>query len=282
MATRTSEVSPGRPEPYARAFAEPAAELGLRTFWLGVTACTTAVAVFLLVRLTAWPPHEDETLALFVGRKSLGGLFETVLDRARRRAAPLPVRVDRRAPRRRPRRPAALLGAVRGRVSIPVDRAPRRTARRPDRGARGHRARLGELDAPLPRHLRADVQPLPLHERALVPRLPGRGRERAAGGAGRSGRSRSWRRSRRTRTARSCSPRRASTYSRARAREAAFVAFAAVAVLGSPFWRSDLVLAGRFDVGVGGGGQKLDGPRAVLRYLVPGRGRLHGRLQRRS
>ena len=44
-------------------------------------------------------------------------------------------------------------------------------------GARGHGARLGELDAPLPRDLRADVQPLPAHERALVPRLPGRGRE---------------------------------------------------------------------------------------------------------
>src|SRR6476620_516640 len=87
LATRTGEVSPGRPEPYARAFAVPAAELGLRTFWLGVTGCTTAVAVFLLARLTAWPPHEDETLALFVGRKSLGGLFKTV--QTERGGAPL-------------------------------------------------------------------------------------------------------------------------------------------------------------------------------------------------
>ena len=55
--------------------------------------------------------------------------------------------------------------------------------------------------------------------------------------------------------------------SRARARETAFVAIAAVAVLGSPFWYSDHVLAGRFDVGVGAGGQKLDGPGAVLDYL---------------
>ena len=80
-------MSPGRPEPYARALAEPAAELGLRTFWLGVTGCTTAVAVFLLARLTAWPPHEDETLALFVGRKSLGELFKTV--QTERGGAPL-------------------------------------------------------------------------------------------------------------------------------------------------------------------------------------------------
>jgi uncharacterized membrane protein len=49
-----------------------------RTFWLGVAACSIAVAGFLLARLTAWPPHEDETLALFVGRESLPDLLETV------------------------------------------------------------------------------------------------------------------------------------------------------------------------------------------------------------
>src|SRR4029453_5359399 len=87
LATRTREVSPGRTEPYARAYSLSSAELGLRTFWLGVTGCTTAVAVFLLARLTAWPPHEDETLALFVGRKSLGGLFTTV--QTERGGAPL-------------------------------------------------------------------------------------------------------------------------------------------------------------------------------------------------
>ena len=42
---------------------------------------------------------------------------------------------------------------------------------------------------------------------------------------------------------------------------------AAVAVLGIPFWLTDLVLAGRFEVGVGGGGEKLGGPTAVLRYF---------------
>jgi hypothetical protein len=57
-------------------------------------------------------------------------------------------------------------------------------------------------------------------------------------------------------------------YVLARARtRAALIAIAIVAVLGSPFWYSDHVLAGRFDVGVGAGGQKLDGPGAVLEYL---------------
>jgi hypothetical protein len=46
-------------------------------------------------------------------------------------------------------------------------------------------------------------------------------------------------------------------------------AFATVLVLGIPFWLTDLVLAGRFDVGVGaaGGGEKLGGPQAVAIYL---------------
>ena len=40
---------------------------------------------------------------------------------------------------------------------------------------------------------------------------------------------------------------------------AALWAFGAVAVLGIPFWLTDLVLAGRFDAGVGGGGsERLD------------------------
>ena len=38
-------------------------------------------------------------------------------------------------------------------------------------------------------------------------------------------------------------------------------------VLGLPFWLTDLVLVDRFDVGVGGGGEKLGGPGAVARYL---------------
>src|SRR5436189_6438303 len=64
-----------------------AGELRRRGFELGVAACALAVGSFLIVQLMAWPPHEDETLALFVGRKSISGLFDTVLDQ--RGGAPL-------------------------------------------------------------------------------------------------------------------------------------------------------------------------------------------------
>jgi hypothetical protein len=46
-----------------------------------------AVATFLFARLTAWPPHEDETLALFVGRQPVGRLLDIVLEE--RGGAPL-------------------------------------------------------------------------------------------------------------------------------------------------------------------------------------------------
>ena len=39
-------------------------------------------------------------------------------------------------------------------------------------------------------------------------------------------------------------------------------------MLAIPFWRSDTVLANRFDVGVGGGGTKLGSPFAILKYLA--------------
>jgi hypothetical protein len=47
----------------------------------------------------------------------------------------------------------------------------------------------------------------------------------------------------------------------------AALAFGVVAVLGIPFWITDVVLAGRFDVEVGGGGEKLGGPIPVAAYL---------------
>jgi hypothetical protein len=53
---------------------------------------------------------------------------------------------------------------------------------------------------------------------------------------------------------------------RARVREA-LKAYAVVAVLGIPFWIADVTLAGRFDVGVGPGGEKLGDPLSVLVYL---------------
>src|SRR5687768_6518023 len=59
----------------------------VRRFRVGVAALSAGVGAFLLLRLTAWPPHEDETLVLFVGRGSLSSLAETVL--GERGGAPL-------------------------------------------------------------------------------------------------------------------------------------------------------------------------------------------------
>jgi hypothetical protein len=54
---------------------------------VGSGLCAAAVGAFGLARLRSYPPHEDETLALFVGRDSLPGLFDTVL--TERGGAPL-------------------------------------------------------------------------------------------------------------------------------------------------------------------------------------------------
>src|SRR5215212_10165023 len=56
-------------------------------FGLGIAAIAAAAAAFLLHQLMAWPPHEDETLALFVGRHPLHDLFTVVLEE--RGGAPL-------------------------------------------------------------------------------------------------------------------------------------------------------------------------------------------------
>jgi Dolichyl-phosphate-mannose-protein mannosyltransferase len=50
-------------------------------YGLAVGALTAGVGLFFLLRLTAWPPHEDETLVFFVSRRSLGDVFETVWER---------------------------------------------------------------------------------------------------------------------------------------------------------------------------------------------------------
>jgi MFS family permease len=54
---------------------------------VGSGLCAAAVGAFGLARLSSYPPHEDETLALFVGRDSLSGLLDTVL--TERGGAPL-------------------------------------------------------------------------------------------------------------------------------------------------------------------------------------------------
>ena len=56
-------------------------------FRIGTAAVTLALAAVLAWFLDRWPPHEDEALALFVGRGSFGDLLHTVV--AERGGAPL-------------------------------------------------------------------------------------------------------------------------------------------------------------------------------------------------
>src|SRR5439155_7681705 len=56
-------------------------------FWAGTTAVAATLAGVLGWFLRTWPPHEDEALALFVGRGSLGHVLHTVV--AERGGAPL-------------------------------------------------------------------------------------------------------------------------------------------------------------------------------------------------
>ena len=66
-----------------------AVELAVRERWfeLGVALCMLAAGAFAAIQRSAWPPHEDETLALFVGRDSLHDVLRTVL--GERGGAPL-------------------------------------------------------------------------------------------------------------------------------------------------------------------------------------------------
>lgn len=58
-----------------------------RGYALAVAAMTAGLGAFLLSRIETWPPHEDETLVLFVSRQPLGDLFATVI--SERGGAPL-------------------------------------------------------------------------------------------------------------------------------------------------------------------------------------------------
>src|SRR5919197_3391266 len=62
-------------------------DLSARAYRAGIAVCSAAVAAFVLVQIHAWPPHEDETLALFTGRHSFGDVMRIVL--GHRGGAPL-------------------------------------------------------------------------------------------------------------------------------------------------------------------------------------------------
>lgn len=233
---------------------------------VGVAAAATVAAAFLLHQLMAWPPHEDETLALFVGRDSFAGVVEHVTrDRG---GAPLHFLVSwavaqlgfglgglrlvsaafavaslplvallacRLAGRRAALVATALLAGswvflfhgVYGRMySLFLFLSLASFLTLLRAVARG---RWTWLPWALTTLLCVAAHPygaLVLGAQGLYLLLAHRDRIRGAA-----------------------------------------VAFGSVIVLGAPFWLSDLVLAGRFDVGVGGGGEKLGGPAAIATYL---------------
>jgi hypothetical protein len=241
-------------------------ELRRRWFVAGVTACTGAVAAFLLLRLTAWQPHEDETLALFVGRSSLGDLLEIVL--SERGGAPLHFLlafvvvhlggglVDLR-----------LVSALFAAASVPLVAllvarlTDRRTALAATALVSGSWVLL--FHGVYGRMYSLFLFTSTLSYLALVVALERGGARRFAlwGAAvvlvvathpyG----------------ALVLASQGAYVLLRRVHLRAALVTLALVAIACIPFWRTDLVLAGRFDVGVGGGGEKLGGPLPVARYL---------------
>lgn len=255
--TATAEAAAG---PVAPAIAR------IDAYGLAVTAPTLAVSAFLAARLTAWPPHEDETLALFVGHGSLGSLVDTVL--GERGGAPLHFLlawiVEHLGGGLTGLRFLSAIFAV---ASIPlVAELGRRL------GGRATGAIAAVLVASswvlLFHAVYARMYSLFLFT-SLVSYLALLWALRRGGAA------------------RWCAWGAAillvvATHpygalvlasqglfvllAQERIREA-IAAFAAVGVLGIPFWITDLVLAGRFDVGVGPGGSRLGRPDRVLAYF---------------
>ena len=243
-----------------------AGEVGLTAFRAAVVACALGVAGFLIARLNAWPPHEDETLALFVGRNSLEDVLGVV--HGDRGGAPLHflaawavVKLDGGLTALR------LVSALAAVASVPVIAALlARLAGRTTALAgtvlvsaswmllfHGIYARMYSL------FLLASA----LSYLALLVVLQRGGVWRWAVWAALA-----------VLTV-AVHPYGALVLAsqgvfvlvtRARVREAV-AAFTVVALGGVPFWYSDLVLASRFDVGLGGGGAKLSGPVDVLDYL---------------
>lgn len=236
------------------------------TLWrVGVAGLTALAAAFLFARLTVWPPHEDETLALFASRGSVGDLIRTVL--GERGGAPLHFLfawvITHTGGGLVELRLVSSLFAI---ASVPLVAVL--VARLTDRivalvataivvpswmllfhGIYGRMysiflftatlsyiALLGALE----RRDRRGWILWGLAMLACIATHPYGALVLASQGL-------------------------YVLYAR-RLREAV-PAFAAVAVLAIPFWRSDTVLADRFDVGVGGGGTKLGSPFAILKYL---------------
>jgi hypothetical protein len=260
--TRPARRTEAPPDVAVRTDADPLHE---RLFAAGVGLCTLGVALFLAFRLTAWAPHEDETLALFVGRKSLGGLLDTVL--GHRGGAPLHFLIAWSIAHL-----GGGLGALRfvsalfTVASVPL--VALLGVRLAGRGPALAATVIVSASWVLLFHgVYGRMYSLFLFTSLLANLALLRALERG----GRSW----WLWTLATVLMVASHAYGALVFaahglyvllSRTRVREA--IGYGAlVVVLGSPMWRSDFVLAERFDVGVGRGGAKLHGPLSVLRYL---------------
>ena len=250
-------------QPLAIPLPRDAGELAWR---FGIALCTAASAVFVLLQMHAWPPHEDETLALFTGRSSVHELITTVL--GERGGAPLHFLfawvvahtggglIALRA-----------VSAVFGLASVPLIAVLVR--RLSDRATALVAAALVApswmllFHAIYGRMYALFLFTSTLSYLALLRALERRDR---------------WSWVLWVLAMLACvatHPYGALVLGSqglyvllARRLREALPALVAVTVLATPFWRADLVLGGRFDVTVGGGGAKLAGPGPILGYLT--------------
>ena len=245
-------------------------DLSRRSFRLGVAGATAGVAAFLSAQLHAWPPHEDETLALFVGHRPLGDLLDTVL--GERGGAPLHFLLVHAVTAISPTLTGLRLISVAFAVaSIPVVAAL--VARLSDRmtalvatvivaaswvtlfhGIYGRMYSLFLFTSAL--SFLALLRAIRRNDRsswALWALAAYAALASHQYGAFVLGVQVAYVLALRSRRKTTLLP-------------AAF-ALAAVAAAAVPLWRSNLVLASRFDVGIGGGGKELGGPVPVLEYL---------------
>jgi hypothetical protein len=249
--------------PFARAHAR---DLPLRWFWAAVAANAVALAAVLGLYLQTWPPHEDETLALFIGRGSLPHVLSTVI--ADRGGAPLHFVlawiVVHLGGGLTALRVVSLLFAVGSVPAIAV-----LCSQLADRYTGVVSALLASFTwVSLFHGIYGRMYSLFLFTSALsfiamLAALERGGRKRFA----------LWGIALLATLA-------SHPYAvlvvgaqalyvllRGEGRRAAMTTLAVVAVAATPFWWADVVLRSRFDVGVGGGGARLGSPSSVLHYF---------------
>ena len=235
-------------------------------FWAGTAAVTAALAAVLGWFLLEWPPHEDEALALFVGRGSLSHVLRTVV--TERGGAPLHFALAWLVVHLRggltALRAVSLVFAV---ASVPL--IALLGARLAGRSAGVVAALLASGSWVLLFHgIYGRMYSMFLFTSllsflALLSALDRGGTRRfALWGAA-------------LLLMLATHPYAALVVAaqglfvllrRRRLREA-LITLGGVAIVGTPFWWADLVLRDRFDVGVGGGGPRLGSPGSVLHYF---------------